>query len=280
MAMLLLAHGAIPGAFEVATVNHGLRAEAAQECALVAAACDERGVPCAVLSPDVGKGNVQAEARDARYAALGAWAARSGLQAIATAHHIDDQAETLLMRLGRGSGVAGLAGVRECRPLDGFDASLIRPLLGFRRSELATLIAATGVEVVHDPSNRDPRFDRVRMRADLARTEWLDPVALAQSASNLADSYEALQDYAALLWEQHVRQNGDSYSLTPCSSREMNRRLVANILQRFGSRPRGGDVARLLDRLSGGEGGNVGGVLATVEGGTWRFRPEPPRRSG
>lgn len=280
MAMLLLAHAAFPGGFAVATVNHGLRPEAADECALVVGACAERQIPCNVLDVTVASGNVQALARDARYAALGEWADRSGLGAVATAHHVDDQAETLMMRLNRGSGVAGLAGVRERRNLAGSAACLIRPLLGFRRSELATVVAAAGVEVARDPSNVDIRFDRVRMRAQLEQADWLDPVALAQSASNLADGFAALQDYARLLWGQQVREHGDGYTLTPCPSREMNRRLLAEILERFGARPRGGDVARLLAMLERGQGGNVGGVLATVEGDHWLFRPEPPRRSG
>ncbi len=280
LAMLLLAHAAIPGGFEVATVDHGLRPEAKDECALVAAACAERGVVCAVLGVNLGVGNVQAMAREARYVALGDWADHNHLAAVATAHHIDDQAETLLMRLNRGSGVAGLAGVRERRAMDGRAACLIRPLLEFRRSDLATVIATAGVKVASDPSNFDTRFDRVRMRGELAQANWLDPVALAQSASNLADSLEALQDFAQVLWGQQVRQLGDAYTLIPTSSREMNRRLLANILQRFGGRPRGGDVARLLDLLTRGEGGNVAGVLATVEGDRWLLRPEPPRRTG
>ena len=280
MAMLVLAHAAIPGRFAVATVNHGLRAEAEDECALVERACGERGVPCAVLHITVGAGNVQAEARAARYQALADWAEGAGLSAIATAHHSDDQAETLLMRLNRGSGVAGLAGVRERRQIDGRAAFLIRPLLAFRRSELAIVIAAAGVTVALDPSNLDPRFDRVRMRADLANADWLDPVALAQSASNLADSLEALQAYAAVLWGQQVSQTGDQYKLTPTPSREMNRRLLAMIMDRLGGRPRGGDVARLLGMLERGQGGNLGGVLATVAGESWLLRPEPPRRSG
>ena len=280
MAMLLLAHAAIPGQFAVATVNHGLRPEAADECVLVAAACAARGIPCAVLEVTLGQGNVQAMAREARYAALCAWADKTGLRFIATAHHVDDQAETLLMRLNRGSGVAGLSGVQEVHWPLGFDAGVIRPLLGFRRAELQALVAAAGLDVVQDPSNADDRFDRARMRKALAGADWIDPQAVARSARNLAEAYAALQDYAGLLWQQHVRRDGQGYVLVPCASREMNRRLVAMIMDRMGGRPRGGDVARLLDRLERGEGGNVGGVLARVEAGEWVFRPEPPRRTG
>ncbi len=277
MAMLLLAHAAIPGGFEVATVDHGLRSDAREECALVVAACEVRGVACEVLGIDVAEGNLQAMARQARYAALGAWAGARGLAAIATAHHIDDQAETLLMRLNRGSGVAGLAGVREAGQHEAVPVPVIRPLLGFRRAELSAVVASE--TVAQDPSNSDPRFDRVRMRANLADCDWLDPSAIAQSASILSEAYEALQSYADLLWPQAVRQEGDGYVLSPVEAREMNRRLLARIMEQLGGRPRGSDVARLLLRLERGEGGNVAGVLATVEGGSWFLRPEPPRKT-
>ena len=275
MAMLLLAHEAIPCAFEVASVDHGLRPEAAEECALVERACAARSIPFEMLRVEVGEGNLQAEARQARYAALADWASRRSLAAVATAHHADDQAETLLMRLNRGSGVAGLAGVRPVQRHEDLGLTVIRPLLGFRRAHLASVVADE--EVARDPSNRDPRYDRVRIRQALADADWLDPAALATAAANLGDAYAALQDYAALLWPQAVEKTPDGYVLTPVPSREMNRRLVARIVERIGTKPRGGDVARLLTRLENGEGGNIAGVLGTVKGGQWHFRKEPLR---
>lgn len=280
MAMLLLAHQAIPGDFEVATVDHGLRSEAKDECALVVAACEARGVPCEVLSVDIGDGNVQAQARAARYEALGNWAMRRELSVVATAHHADDQAETMLMRLNRGSGVAGLAGVRRSQPLGKTSGKLIRPLLEFRRGELESVIASAGQQVVHDPSNMDDRFDRVRIRSALADCNWLDPAALATSASNLAEAYEALQAYAAQLWPEMVKETPDGFLLRPGPSREMNRRLLAQVMEHLGGRPRGGDVARLLLRLEAGKGGNVAGVLAKNDESGWQLTREPPRRAG
>jgi tRNA(Ile)-lysidine synthase len=112
MALLLLAHAALPGAIEAATVDHGLRAEAAAEAEFVASICASLGVPHVTLGVRLAPGNLQSEARVARYSALADWACERGIGAIATAHHADDQAETLLLRLGRASGVAGLAGVR------------------------------------------------------------------------------------------------------------------------------------------------------------------------
>lgn len=280
LAMLALAHAAMPGRIEVATVDHGLRPAAAAECALVQRQCELLGVPCEVLRTEVAQGNLQQEARLARYRALSDWMQARGLAALATAHHADDQAETLLMRLNRGSGVAGLAGIRGRGTVPGGNGTLIRPLLDFRRAELEAVVRQAGLVPVADPSNADDRFDRVRIRKGLADCAWLDPAALARSASNLAEAYEALQDYADLLWPQQVGETAGGLVLTPVPSREMNRRLVARALETFGGRPRGGDVARLLMRLESGESGNVAGVLATVEAGDWVFRPEPPRKTG
>jgi len=282
MAMLLLAQAAIPDAVEVATVDHGLRVEAAKECALVQRFCELRGIACALLPVRVDEGNLQDQARQARYAALAGWAEARGLRAVATAHHADDQAETLLMRLNRGSGVAGLAGVRERGFLDPpyFERPLIRPLLTFRRSELARVIAAAGVDVAHDPSNDDDRFDRVRLRKALAHAGWLDPVALTRSASHLADADDALEAFATVLRSQHVRREGDVLTFYPLAPRIMRFRIIERIIRELGGDPRGSDVARLLDSIEAGTPANLGGVLVTVEGNQWVFRPEPPRRTG
>jgi tRNA(Ile)-lysidine synthase len=283
MAMLLLAHAAIPGEFEVATVDHGLRPEAQDECALVLATCEARGIPCEVLTVDVGEGNVQAKAREARYQALDDWAV-GRLDAIATAHHADDQAETLIMRLNRGSGLQGLAGVWEIGDTDLWNVPVIRPLLRFRRLELFQVIAASGITVAHDPSNEDESFERVRIRKLLKEADWLDPVAWAQSASHLAEAHDALQAAALSASFQYVSASEGEVRLRVRGPRELDRILATRCLQRLGGEARGKDIAALVNRLYLGMGGNVGGVLVTVEqGGTepvWVFRREPPRRSG
>lgn len=283
MAMLLLAHAAIPGGFEVATVDHGLRPEAREECALVEAACAERGVPCGVLRVTVGKGNVQAKAREARYEALGDWAERRALSAIATAHHADDQAETLLMRLNRGSGVAGLAGVREAIWADHFALSVIRPLLDFRRAELESVIAPAGISVAFDPSNENVQFDRVRIRKALAQADWLDPLAISRSAQHLAEADEALDFVTDQLWEAHSRDGNDLY-VRPHPSRVIRLRLLAKGLAALDSSARGSEIAALDARLARERRGNLAGVLVEwverEEGAYLRFRPEPPRRTG
>ncbi len=215
LAMLLLAEAAIPRRFEVATVDHGLRPESAAECATVRELCAAKRIPCAVLRVLVQGGNVQAEARGARYAALGQWAADRGLSAVATAHHADDQAETVLMRLNRGSGVAGLAGIRERGTVPGTDLPLLRPLLGFRRAELAEVVAAAGLAAAQDPGNADERFDRVRLRNILAGSDWLGVIALATSAANLADADEALEWAARREWDERVRRGRRDGALSP-----------------------------------------------------------------
>ncbi|MEO6152054.1 MAG: tRNA lysidine(34) synthetase TilS [Croceibacterium sp.] len=277
LAMLLLADAVIPGRIEVATIDHGLRPAAADECVLVARACASRGITCETLAVRVPAGNVQAAARGARYRALGAWAEYRGLSAIATAHHADDQAETLLMRLNRASGHAGLGGVRERGVVPGSALPLIRPLLGFQRTELAAVVAAAGLIPAADPSNFDQRYDRVRMRGALASAEWLDPSALAASASHLADGDHALDWAADREWRETVVSKTGVLHYRRTAPRAIALRVIGRALETIGRAPRGQDVARLLARLEAGEGGNVAGTLATVEGDTWVFRPEPPR---
>ncbi|MDE2302351.1 MAG: tRNA lysidine(34) synthetase TilS, partial [Sphingomonadales bacterium] len=143
LALLLLAAAARPGAVRAATVDHRLRAASAGEAAAVARVCAALAVPHQTLEIAVAAGNLQSEARRGRYAALAGWMNEQGIAALATGHHADDQAETLLMRLNRAGGCAGLAGVRARGRLPGSEGRLLlRPLLGWRRAELAALIAA------------------------------------------------------------------------------------------------------------------------------------------
>ena len=279
MAMLLLAHATIPGRFEVATVNHGLRPEAVDECALVVAACADRGVPCAVLPVQIADGNIQARAREARYAALCGWADASGLTAIATAHHADDQAETLLMRLNRGSGVAGLAGIRDVHRPTGCNVAIIRPLLQLRRSDLRRVVDSARLQVVDDPSNADDRFDRVRVRKALAQADWLDPLALSRSASHLAEADDALETMADSAMRDRVVQDQATTICSAIAETAIALRVIGRIVRSFGGEPRGADLGRMLHALRRGGPANVAGVLAKVENDNWIFRPEPPRRT-
>jgi tRNA(Ile)-lysidine synthase len=285
LALLLLAHAAFPGRVSAATVDHGLRAGSAEEAAAVGRLCGELGVPHAVLAATVeaaGEG-LQATARKARYAALAAWMDHEGLGLLLTAHHCDDQAETLLMRLNRGSGVAGLAGVRAAGPVPGSGGRLRlgRPLLGWRRSELEAVVAAAGVEPARDPSNADERFDRVRLRRRLAEAPWLDPAAIARSAALLAEAEAALDWTAGPLFAARTEVEAGAVTLRPNGlPPELLRRLVLHCLLQLAPRakPRGEALAMFIARL--GEGGTA--TLCDVKGRggeTWRFEPAPQRRS-
>jgi tRNA(Ile)-lysidine synthase len=280
LALLLLAHAAIPGKFTVATVDHGLRPAAADECRAVARLCDERGLACEILAVETGAGNLQNAAREARYAALAGWAEGQGLGAVATAHHADDQAETLIMRLNRASGLSGLAGVRPRGVAPGTRLPLLRPLLEWRRPELAEIVSRAGLEPAADPSNLDERFDRVRVRGALAEADWLDPAALAQSAAHLAEADEALDWAAEREWAENVSTADGEVRYVPHAPRAVVLRVAARIIAGFGGDPRGAAVGELVDRLARGQTGNVAGVIAKAEQSAWVFRPEPTRRTG
>ncbi|ANU08733.1 tRNA lysidine(34) synthetase TilS [Paraurantiacibacter namhicola] len=278
MAMLMLAHAAIPGRFEVATVDHGLRPEAREECALVQRACDERGIACAVLSVDVGKGNVQARAREARYEALADWAADRGLEAVSTAHHADDQAETVVMRMNRGAGVTGLGGIAERRLMrPSADTILLRPVLGFTRAELSRVLEAAGVAACADPSNENTDFQRVRVRRALAEEGWLDPQMVTRSASHLRDADKAVSWASEQVWEDRVRRDGDTLRFAVLGPKAVRLRIIGFAMRHFGATPDGGDEARLLERLERGENANLAGVLVKVDGEDWVFGREPLR---
>lgn len=265
----------------MATVDHGLRPESADEAAFVADLCRDLGVPHATLTVDVGEGNLQAEARRARYAALHAWARERGLGSIATAHHADDQAETVLMRLNRGSGMGGLSGIRrETYPFeDGM--AVIRPLLGWRKADLEQIVAAAGIAPVLDPSNQNLDFDRVRVRKLLAENDWLDPQAIARSAAHLASAEAILAVLSGQEWDERVEVAEDCIRYRPLQPSIIRLWIVERAIRTLGGRElRGSAIAALEETLSAGGKGNLGGVLARAVKNEWIFEPEPPRRSG
>lgn len=292
LALLLLAHEALPGQITVASVDHGLRPAAAEEIALVGRVTADRGIPFTPLAVTLAPGNTQARARDARYAALAQWAQNARLGAVATAHHADDQAETLLMRLNRGSGLAGLAGVRARSRIEGSAIALLRPLLGWRKAELAGVVATAGLTAAADPSNTNPDFDRARLRAALAGAEWLDPLALATSAAHIAEGWQALEWYAELDWHEMVmREDNDTgtpgFSYCANVPRIIAIETILRIIRELGGHATRSEAARAWDRLWAGENASLGGVLAVpgvervekirVTMRVWRFRPEPAR---
>lgn len=291
LALLLLAAAAYPGRVHAATVDHGLREESAEEAAQVARICERLDVPHATLKlewPDPPGGNIQARARDARYHELAGWGLDRSIPFIATGHHVNDQAETVLMRLARGSGVSGLAGARRTKILSldtksGASVHLIRPLLDWRREELAQVVADAEVAAIDDPSNADDRYDRTRIRALLAGNSWLESERLADSAGHLADAEEAIAWAVAQLTPKRLFLHEDgSVTLDPTDlPRELQRRLLLDAFTYFTgcNDPSGPKLARLLDELRAGRAGTLAEVKVTP-GPKWHLDWAPPRRTG
>jgi tRNA(Ile)-lysidine synthase len=288
LALLMLAAAARPDDIEVATVDHGLRARSREEAEMVADICERLGVPHAILAIEWDlppTSAIQEQARAVRYGALAQWAREAQLGALVTAHHLDDQAETLVMRLNRGSGVRGLAGMRRRSGVPGDkDLPLLRPLLGWRRSELERICTDGRVSPTADPSNADERHERVRVRQALCDADWLDPEALAKSAANLATADEALEWATEREWSEAVEVI-DSRIVYRASTApiEIIRRVVARAIAELGIEGASGELrGRELDRfiadLQQCNTTTLRGVLCTG-GLDWTFTTAPPRSS-
>ncbi len=184
----------------VATVNHGLRPEAADEAEAVAKFCNDLGHPHTVLHWDTPRheGNIQGQARAARFDLLSKWALENKISLVALGHTADDQAETVLMRLRREAGVSGLAGIPERRVHGGVE--FFRPVLKMRREELRDVLHGERVGWIDDPSNDNDMFERVRTRKALAVLEDLgvSPLAFSTVAHNLTQARKALEWYSFL----------------------------------------------------------------------------------
>jgi len=273
-----------------ATVDHGLRRESAHEAAAVAALAERLGVPHATLTWDGAKpaSRLQERAREARYGLLVAHAKTLGAQALVTAHHLDDQAETVLMRFTRGSGIAGLAGMAAASERDGLTIS--RPLLGVEKSELVAICEAAGAAYVRDPSNESDRFARARLRRILAE-EGLDAAALGRLARRAAQVEAALRHAV-----EHAERTLRLIETGACPAdallsqpREIAQRLVAAAIARIGLR----DESRLgLEKIEALMEGlttahnqrqtfsaNVAGARLRLAHGRVVVSPEPPRRA-
>ncbi|QTL06067.1 tRNA lysidine(34) synthetase TilS [Aquabacter sp. L1I39] len=198
-ALMLLArawrYGLLDGpGFLVATVDHGLRPESRAEARKVAELCGHLGLRHEILTWEGEKprARIQEAARIARYRLLSQLARERGATAIALAHTMDDQAETVLLRLARGSGLSGLCAMRPVS--NSGDLALLRPFLDIPKSRLVAVVETAGIDYVRDPSNADPRFARPRLRSlapDLAR-EGLDAARLALFAQRLSRAEAAL----------------------------------------------------------------------------------------
>lgn len=203
MALMHLMHEAFkdePVELFAATIDHGLRPEAAAEARWAGEAAEALGIAHEVISWEdgPGKGNLQSQAREARYELLCSWAKRNSIPILCVAHTADDQAETLLMRMARAAGVAGLSGMAPRRVHKG--VTLLRPLLEVTRSELRQYLQERGIEWCDDPSNSDIRYERVRARRALAELAplGLTPTVLSRVAENMSKAREALDWYVFL----------------------------------------------------------------------------------
>jgi tRNA(Ile)-lysidine synthase len=269
-----------------ATVDHRLREESAAEAAAVAALCQRLGVAHATLVWEGAKpaSRVQERAREARYALLAAEARRVGARVIVTAHHLDDQAETVLFRLARGSGIAGLAGM-AARTRRG-DVEIARPLIGLRKQELVAFCEARGEAYIRDPSNLDPRFARPRLRrlSQALAAEGLDAPALARLAERAARVEAALaRQTQAAETRLRLRETGrcDAAALA-AEPEEIVRRLLAlaigpaplEAMERIAAEL----IAAVAERRR--YAANVGGALVAFDGrAEVTVAPEPPRRA-
>jgi tRNA(Ile)-lysidine synthase len=182
------------------TIDHGLRKESKREAAAVARLARQLNMAHRTLrwtgrKPSTG---LQEKARAARYRLLGNAARKSGAMHILTAHTLDDQAETVLIRMSRGSGLTGLGAMTRISPLpaDGKDTTvLVRPLLDIAKSRLIATLDAAEIPYADDPSNRNPRFTRVRLRGLMGTLaeEGLDANRLAQLARRLKRADGAIE---------------------------------------------------------------------------------------
>jgi tRNA(Ile)-lysidine synthase len=245
------------------TVDHGLQEGSADVAAAAADAAKGMGLEARVVRVEVdGSGGPEAAARAARYGALRDAAREIGAAAIITAHTLDDQAETVLLGLARGSGASSLQGMAEVSDLDG--VALLRPLLGTRRETTLAACAAQGLRPWLDPHNSDARFARVRVRDRVLPVleRELGPgiaEALARTAAQLREDSEAFDDMIDETIEDIVEhaEAGISISVAalaanPAALRHrIIRHVVASEFHESLTRPQTLEVARLVTDWSG-----------------------------
>ena len=270
LALMLLAHEyaqltADPPRFVVYSVDHGLRPEAADEVAFVLGEARRLGFKGRGLRWDAPKpkAGIQAAARAARYGLFSQAMKTDGADVLVTAHHLGDQAETVLMRLAHGSGVEGLRGMDLFAEVG--DVLIARPLLGVDPELLGALVADAGLSPVADPSNADLDYERVRWRQLLPQlaAAGLTAERLAKFASRMRDTESAL-----------VAMTAQALSMVTFSDSApeaaFGRDLLKSIPRAIAIRV----VARVLDRVGGGQKPHA---LAAVETLTDRLIREPVR---
>ncbi len=268
------------------TVDHGLRAGSDAEAEMVAAHCAALGVTHRTLHwRDWDKaGNLQDEARQARYRLMAEWARSEGLEAIAIGHTADDQAETVLMRLARRSGVDGLSAMSARRETG--DLLWLRPMLAIGRQDLRRYLLQAGVEWIEDPSNQDTRFDRIKARRAIGALSdmGIDAESLSVVAQNMRDARDALDAFAQNAARDSARISHGSVvfgrdKLLELPS-EVQRRLWCHALDWVNPAPyppRRSALAQLLDAVEAQQGTTLAGcAIKFRKDEVWLFREFNP----
>jgi tRNA(Ile)-lysidine synthase len=274
----------------VLTVDHRLRAASADEAGFVAEVAAARGLSHRTLSWDGPKpaANLQAAARRARRELLRAAAEDLGLDTLLLAHHADDQAETFLLRLARGSGVVGLAAMAPARREGGL--LVLRPFLDWPKARLVASLTARGARWIEDPSNADPRFERARARAAMPALAALGldrarlvatAAAMARAAAAIATLVDELADRAVVVHPAgFVRVEAAALRAAP---EEVRLRLLSRLVAMLADAPYGPRLAaleRLDAALRSGEGGGahtLAGVRVEARRGWLWLAPEAGR---
>lgn len=263
------------------TFDHGLRRESAGEARQTGAWLAAKGLAHHILCwPQTlpkPASDVQAAARKARYAALEAWCVAHDVQFLLLAHHLEDQAETLLMRLARGSGVDGLSAMAMSAPpvTRQDEPRLVRPLLNTPKARLVATLEARGQQWIEDPSNRDRSYLRVQAR-ELLRDMPLDgltPERLAATARRMARVREVLDDQTSRLLDASMTLSDEGYArldpallIDAAEHEEIVLRVLSRLISSIGGRaypPRLEGVERLLVDMKSGDftGATLAGCL-------------------
>jgi len=275
------------GAVVGLVVDHGLRRVSATEAHRTAGTLGGLGIDHRVLVWRGAKpaANLQAEARAVRYRLLSGWCERQGVLHLALAHHLDDQAETVLLRLARGSGLDGLAAMA---PVVAHDAlRVLRPLLGVPKGRLQAILRDRGLDWIEDPSNRDPAYARSRLRAlgpALAR-EGLTRSRLAATAGHLGRARAALEDslsdlLARAAWVSPAGFVWLEREPLLAAPEDLGLRALSRVLMAVGGAdygPRFERLERLHGRLRRGldRGATLGGCQVLPRGGRLLIAREP-----
>lgn len=296
LALMLLAarwrdaDSSVPPIF-VYSVDHALRPDAAGEVAFVLAEAGKLGLPARALRWDGEKPTtgISEAARAARYRLIGGAMRGDGAGILATAHHLDDQAETVLMRLAHGSGIGGLRGMTALSEVDG--VAVARPLLGVSRADLAEVVAEAGLTPVADPSNDDPHYERVRWRRALPQLAalGLDAGRLALFAARAGEAQDAIGQWATATIAGEAVPLPEGVALPARVLAGLPRALLVEVLARLleqvgtaGKRRQLAQIELLASKLHEGAAlkrTTLHGSIVSSDGDTVRFRREPGRRT-